>query len=99
MRYRIYIVTTSLLLAAGCASQTVWNKTGGTEAQFAKDRYQCMRETGYTEMSTLTYIGGAMQSTGEALGGGPNPSGDELADYRRNKQMFEACMQSKGYRH
>ena len=99
MKYRIYIVTASLLLATGCASQTVWKKPRTTEAQFAKDRYQCMRETGYTEMNTLTYIGGAMQSAGENLGGGPNPSGDELADYRRNRQMYEACMQSKGYRH
>ncbi len=99
MRYRIYIVTTSLLLAAGCASQTVWNKTGGTEAQFAKDRYQCMKETSYTEKNTLWQIGAAMQSAAAAGQGGPNPSGDELADYRQNRQMFEACMQSKGYRH
>jgi hypothetical protein len=38
------IAVTSLLLVGACASQTIWDKPGGTQADFNRDTYECQKD-------------------------------------------------------
>jgi hypothetical protein len=38
------VVVTSLLLVGACASPTIWDKSGATQADFNKDSYECQKD-------------------------------------------------------
>jgi hypothetical protein len=56
------IATTLLLLVGACASPTIWDKAGATQADFNKDSYECQKDAYAT--GGAVYVGyGVTQRT------------------------------------
>jgi hypothetical protein len=83
----------SLVLFSGCAArqQYAWNKPGGTQEQFAQDKYTCVREarapTSSAAMSGGYYVGNTYVPAAAAASSG------EIV----NEAFFKPCMEAKGY--
>jgi len=93
-------ITTSLaagliisLTFAGCGS-TVLYKDGATQADFNRDAYECQRD-----------VYAASGPRYRPIDAGPNPYvypltdlGEQLNRMGFERQIFEQCMRSRGYR-
>ena len=94
-----------LTLVMACSQQLVWYRPNTMEAEFAQHRYQCMQESGYTGATgtnMLGRLGATLSATGAGLQGRYDPSVQQIrSEDERNRYasaMFQACMESRGYK-
>ncbi len=83
----------------GCA----WTHPTATQADFARDKYECLREASYVQ-PPVPYIPSptpAFASPAGAFLHGLNTgldAGQAWGGPRVNQNMFRACMEARGYR-
>lgn len=81
MTKRFMMVVLAVLLAVGCAAP-VWTKPGGTEADFARDKYACAQE------AKVPYSSAYVNPYGGAAAGG----------VQIDRTLYNACMEARGWR-
>lgn len=91
-RLFIALVTGAIGLAlCGCAAGPqytyVWVKPGSTQAEFARDKYECLQEAQQQE---------AYSSGGFCVRGYCQPNTSE-SYVRTNQKLFTACMEARGW--
>ena len=98
MKTKRHIILVTLLLS-GCSPTMMWTKPDFNDVQFAKDKYLCMRETGFTEPNMTQAMLGSAQA-GLAAGHGYYYPYPQAQAQRQNasKQLFDVCVQAHGYR-
>jgi len=82
-----------LLVACGPTShQLTWYNPIASQQQFARDKYQCMRETGGTgrPLTSGRELGLGLQDMAEKQKGRP-------PQHLRREKLFNLCMESRGY--
>ena len=82
MRFIIFVIGVVLLFALGCAGPLVWTKPGGTQDEFARDRYVCAQE------AKVPYSGAYVNPYY-----GTSASGVQI-----DATLFNACMEARGWR-
>lgn len=93
------IVALSILQLSGCAllnlpDNSTWVKPGATDQDFARDKYQCKRESQQAYSSSS--IGGSSWATpGMGMG---QLSGDSSSGVRTNWTLYKECLQARGWR-
>jgi hypothetical protein len=82
-RYRATLTVLAALALPACASPTIWDKAGGTQAGFNQDSYRCQRES----MTGVAYTGiNSGYGFSTVIG---QPTSDQ--------GMYDMCMRAAGY--
>jgi hypothetical protein len=77
-------------MLVGCAAlNAVWYKPGGTQQEFARDRYECMASS-QMSVSQAAVNGSATPAYGSVNGAASSYT-------TTNEPLFSACMQARGY--
>jgi hypothetical protein len=72
----------ALLAVTGCAGPKLWTKAGGTQDEFARDKYDCLNRSAYTGQATYvnTYWGASQPQA------------------YLNVPLYDWCMEARGWR-
>jgi hypothetical protein len=90
--HNLTFATLSLLLLSGCATQHyVWNKPGISQAEFAQDKYTCVKEA--RSPSSSAYLSGGYYIGNAYVPASGGASSGEIV----NGAFFKPCMEAKGY--
>lgn len=81
-RLWILVLTVALVgtLLAGCAPR-LWAKPGGTQEEFARDKYQCLSEASYVGQQTYVNTYSGYSQPGAYV----------------NYGLFHSCMEARGW--
>ncbi len=91
----------------GCstAAQSTWTKASGTEEELAKDRYDCLRQSGVPYGASVFSAGGASAFGSSQASGtiaSPEVQFIPLGVARRAQNqanvLFDNCMRARGWR-
>jgi len=80
---KLGVLFIGLLILSGCATTTpmVWYKSGASQEEYSRDRYNCLREA--QQPVTGSYVNRyAGESSGQII---------------TNNQLYSACMNAKGW--
>ena len=92
-------VAVTILQLSGCAlinlpDNSTWIKPGASDQDFARDKYQCKRESQQAYSSSS--IGGSSWATpGMGMG---QLNGDSSSGVRTNWTLYRECLQARGWR-
>jgi len=102
---RITVITIVLLAGCSTAAQSTWTKPSGTEEELAKDRYDCLRQSGVPYGASVFSAGGASAfGSSQASGTIASPEAQfiPLGVARRAQNqanvLFDNCMRARGWR-
>ena len=80
MRNTAFMIT-ALILMTGCAHPLVWSKPGGTQDEFSRDKYACMKQS--QQRVSGAYV--------------DRYSGSSASEVITNQNLFNACMNAQGW--
>jgi hypothetical protein len=90
--HSLALATLAVLLLSGCAAkQYAWTKPDLTQADFARDKYACVRDARSSASSAYLTGGYYVGNTYIPTTGGAS-SGEIV-----NENIFKPCMEAKGY--
>jgi hypothetical protein len=75
------------LVAAGCGAHRVWVRPGSTHQDFARDKYDCSRE------SETSWSGGGTGLAGQLAIASARSDAEDHA-----REVFSMCMEARGWR-
>ena len=73
---------------SSCASEGIWYKEAGTEEEYHKVRYKCLKESQQLESQILPY---------NNFDPFPRPYYNVSSGMRTNNTLFNACMNADGF--
>jgi len=82
----VAVALIALALGACAPPPLVWNKTGMSQDEFARDRYQCVKE------SATSWSGGGMGTMGLIMMAAAKGEAD-----RQAARLYRLCMEAHGY--